>query len=185
MTKRLTAIFLAVLAVLTLAACGQGETAPGTMGTMLAQVFEERGKADPNLDLTDLGNTLMNDSGLPIDGEVTPVEPGLLMGFGNDEITGFAEGVMFAPVISTIPFVGYLFRLDAGTDGDAFVQTLKDQANPRWNICITFSRWWWASPACCPGGRPTRPATGFCWGPACFSAFGPGGGCLPGRLCLW
>ena len=87
MTKRLTAIFLAVL---TLAACGQGETAPGTMGTMLAQVFEERGKADPNLDLTDLGNTLMNDSGLPIDGEVTPVEPGLLMGFGNDEITGFA-----------------------------------------------------------------------------------------------
>ena len=68
MTKRLTAIFLAVLAVLTLAACGQGETAPGTMGTMLAQVFEERGKADPNLDLTDLGNTLMNDSGLPIDG---------------------------------------------------------------------------------------------------------------------
>ena len=101
MTKRLTAIFLAVLAVLTLAACGQGETAPG----------------------------------LPIDGEVTPVEPGLLMGFGNDEITGFAEGVMFAPVIGTIPFVGYLFRLDAGTDGDAFVQTLKDQANPRWNIC--------------------------------------------------
>ena len=118
MTKRLTAIFLAVLAVLTLAACGQGETAPGTMGTMLAQVFEERGKADPNLDLTDLGNTLMNDSGLPIDGEVTPVEPGLLMGFGNDEITGFAEGVMFAPVIGTIPFVGYLF-----------------QATPRWNIC--------------------------------------------------
>ena len=77
----------------------------------------------------------MNDSGLPIDGEVTPVEPGLLMGFGNDEITGFAEGVMFAPVIGTIPLVGYLFRLDAGTDGDAFVQTLKDQANPRWNIC--------------------------------------------------
>lgn len=105
------------------------------MGTMLAQVFEERGKADPNLDLTDLGNTLMNDSGLPIDGEVTPVEPGLLMGCGNDEITGFAEGVMFAPVIGTIPFVGYLFRLDAGTDGDAFVQTLKDQADPRWNIC--------------------------------------------------
>ena len=30
MTKRLTAIFLAVLAVLTLAACGQGETAPLT-----------------------------------------------------------------------------------------------------------------------------------------------------------
>lgn len=130
MTKRLTAIFLAVLAVLTLTACGQGETAPGTMGTMLAQVFEERGKADPSLDLTDLGNTLMNDSGLPIDGEVTPVEPGLLMGFGNDEITGFAEGVMFAPVIGTIPFVGYLFRLDAGTDGDALCPDIEGPGQP-------------------------------------------------------
>ena len=135
MTKRLMALFLAVLAVLTLAACGQGEETPATMGTMLAQVFEEQVKADANLDLTALGNTLINESGLPIDGEATPVEPGLLMGFGNDEITGFAEGVMFAPVISTIPFVGYLFRLYAGTDGDAFVQMLKDQANPRWNIC--------------------------------------------------
>ena len=135
MTKRLTALFLAVLAVLTLAACGQGEETHGTTGTMLAQVFEEQVKADADLDLTSLGDKLMNDAGLPITGEATPVEPGLLMGFGNDEITGFSEGVMFAPVISTIPFVGYLFRLDAGTDGDAFVQTLKAQANPRWNIC--------------------------------------------------
>ncbi|MFR6379385.1 MAG: hypothetical protein ACLUNZ_05825 [Evtepia sp.] len=113
MTKRLTAIFLAVLAVLTLAACGQGETAPGTMGTMLAQVFEERGKADPNLDLTDLGNTLMNDSGLPIDGEVTPVEPGLLMGFGNDEITGFAEGHV-RPRHRHHPLCGLSFPLGCG-----------------------------------------------------------------------
>lgn len=135
MTKRLTAIFLAVLAILTLAACGQGNAAPGTTGTTLAQVFEEQVKADANIDLTTLGDKLMNGSGLPITGEAAPVEPGLLMGFGNDEITGFSEGVMFAPVISTIPFVGYLFRLDAGTDGDAFVQMLKDQANPRWNIC--------------------------------------------------
>lgn len=86
----------------------------------------------------------MNDSGLPIDGEVTPVEPGLLMGFGNDEITGFAEGVMFAPVIGTIPFVGYLFRLDAGTDGDAFVQTLKDQANPAGTSAPRPTRPWCA-----------------------------------------
>ena len=135
MTKRLTALFLAVLAVLTLAACGQGEEAPATTGTTLAKVFEEQVKADQSIDLTALGSTLMNDSGLPIDGEAVAVEPGLLMGFGNKEITGFAEGVMFAPVISTLPFVGYLFRLDEGTDGDAFVQTLKSEADPRWNIC--------------------------------------------------
>lgn len=135
MTKRLIAFCLALLTALTLAACGQGEAAPATVGTTLAKIFEDQAKADPNLDLTTLGNTLMNDSGLPIDGEAAPVEPGLLMGFGNKEITGFSEGVMFAPVIGTIPFVGYLFRLDEGTDGDAFVQMLQDEANPRWNIC--------------------------------------------------
>lgn len=135
MTKRLIAFCLALLTALTLTACGQGEAAPATVGTTLAKIFEDQAKADPNLDLTALGNTLMNDSGLLIDGEAAPVEPGLLMGFGNKEITGFSEGVMFAPVIGTIPFVGYLFRLDEGTDGDAFVQMLQDEANPRWNIC--------------------------------------------------
>ena len=57
------------------------------------------------------------------------------MGFGNETIQGFSQGVMFAPVISTIPFVGYLFRLEEQTSGQDFVQTLRDAADPRWNIC--------------------------------------------------
>lgn len=52
------------------------------------------------------------------------------MGFGNETIQGFSQGVMFAPVISTIPFVGYLFRLEEQTSGQDFVQTLRDCRGP-------------------------------------------------------
>lgn len=64
-----------------------------------------------------------------------PVEAGLLTGFDNVEITDFESGVMFAPMIGTIPFVGYVFTLADGADVAAFVKTLEDNANLRWNIC--------------------------------------------------
>ena len=66
---------------------------------------------------------------------VMPVEEGLLTGFDNAEIKGFEEATTFAPMIGTIPFVGYVFTLPADADADAFVTTLTDNANPRWNIC--------------------------------------------------
>lgn len=68
-------------------------------------------------------------------GTTMAVSPGTLAGFGNAEITGFSEGVMFSPVIGSIPFIGYIFVLDDGTDADGFVNTLKSNADQRWNIC--------------------------------------------------
>lgn len=67
---------------------------------------------------------------------VMPVEEGLLNGFDNAEIKGFEEGAMFAPMIGSIAFVGYVFTLPADADADAFVTTLTENANPRWNICV-------------------------------------------------
>ncbi len=64
------------------------------------------------------------------------VEEGLLTGFGNVEIKGFEEGVMFSPMIGTIPFVGYIFTLPADADAEAFVTTLTDNANLGWNVCV-------------------------------------------------
>ena len=72
---------------------------------------------------------------LPFEAMVMPVEHGLLMGFGNTEITGFSQGVMFGPSISTIPFLGYVFQLEEGADGEAFCQTLQEYCDLRWNIC--------------------------------------------------
>ncbi|MBQ9979465.1 MAG: hypothetical protein IJP23_00165 [Oscillospiraceae bacterium] len=66
-----------------------------------------------------------------------PIEGGFLSGFDNVEITGFSEGAMFAPMIGSIPFVGYVFVLDDGADVASFAQTLEDNANLRWNICVT------------------------------------------------
>ena len=57
------------------------------------------------------------------------------MGFGNAEITGYAEAARFSPMIGTIPFMAYIFILDEGADSAAFIQMLLDNCNPRWNIC--------------------------------------------------
>lgn len=63
------------------------------------------------------------------------VEPGYLTGFDNAEIKGFKEGAMFAPMIGTIPFVGYVFILEDGVNASDFLVTLNESSNLRWNIC--------------------------------------------------
>ena len=68
-------------------------------------------------------------------GMAVEVEPGLLSGFDNFEVTGFEKGAMFGPMMGTIPFVGYVFQLAEGTDVEAFKSSLKENANLRWNIC--------------------------------------------------
>ena len=69
-------------------------------------------------------------------GGAMPVEEGLLSGFGNTEIKGFKSGAMFAPMIGSIPFVGYVFELSDGTNASSFISTLKSNADLRWNICV-------------------------------------------------
>lgn len=83
----------------------------------------------------EIANAVIANENINFGPVVMPVEPGLLTGFDNAEITGFKEGVTFAPMIGTIPFVGYVFLLEDGADVDAFLDTLKTNANPRWNIC--------------------------------------------------
>lgn len=63
------------------------------------------------------------------------LEENYLSGFDNYEVTGFDKCIMVAPMISTIPFISYVFTLTDGTDADAFVKGLEDNANLRWNIC--------------------------------------------------
>lgn len=63
------------------------------------------------------------------------LEENYLSGFDNYEVTGFDKCIMVAPMMGTIPFVSYVFTLADGTDADAFVKGLEDNANLRWNIC--------------------------------------------------
>lgn len=56
-----------------------------------------------------------------------------LSGLGN--FSDFVQAAKFAPMIGSIPFVGYIFVIDQATDASAFIKTLKDNANTRWNVC--------------------------------------------------
>lgn len=106
-----------------------------TLGDTLCNDFETRVKADASLTAQAIADALLTNPAIKFNGASMPVEPGVLMGFGETEITGFSEGVMFSPMIGSIPFVGYIFILEDGTDVTAFKNTLTENCDPRWNIC--------------------------------------------------
>ena len=80
---------------------------------------------------------LIENSIIQFMGGAIEVEEGYLSGFDNVEIKGFKSGAMFAPMIGSIPFVGYVFELENEADVPNFIKTLEDNANLRWNICVT------------------------------------------------
>lgn len=135
--KRFVSLLLAMTMALTLVACGGGakEEAPTTVGGILAADFKAKVEANADMSAQELADALVTNEIIPFAGAAMPVEQGWLMGFGEAEITGFSEGVMFAPMIGTIPFIGYVFTLEDGADVEGFVTTLKDNADLRWNIC--------------------------------------------------
>ncbi len=107
----------------------------GTLGQTLAKDFKDRVGADSTLTAQAIADELVKNPAIQFGPAVMPVEEGNLTGFDNAEIKGFKEGVMFAPMIGTIPFVGYVFVLEDGADVEGFKTTLSDNANMRWNIC--------------------------------------------------
>ncbi len=150
--KKILALMLTLVMVLSLAACGGSkedkpennagantqkedaadEIVANTIGTKLYVDF----KSKANGTCQEIADGLLENELIPFMGASMPVEPGLLSGFDNAEITGFKEGVMFGPAIGSIAFVGYVFELEEGTDVETFKTTLKDNANLRWNICV-------------------------------------------------
>lgn len=162
--KKILCLIIAMAMLLSLAACGAKapeapqppveetaspapETTPDespdednnasgeTLGQTLLQDFTTMVNENPELGAAEIADKLMQNPAIEFVGATAPVEPGLLTGFSGAEINGFEEGAMFAPGISTIPFVGYIFVLSADADAEAFVKTLTDNADPRWNIC--------------------------------------------------
>ena len=156
MKKALTILLISMMAM-TFTACGNSDSSDSgsssgssaseeskpdeeikadTVGTKLYVDFKEKAEADSAATAQSLADALMANPMIQFAPATMPVEQGLLSGFGNAEITGFKEGVMFGPVIGSIPFIGYVFTLDDGADAEAFVKTLKDNADLRWNICV-------------------------------------------------
>ena len=136
--KKIISALMALTLIITLAACSTPEAptpsypAPETAGEFLRATFLEAAEADAAATAEALATAVAADETLPFEAAVMPVEPGFLMGF-TEEIDGFTEGAMFAPMIGTIPFVGYVFTVEG--DVDAFAAELESLCDLRWNIC--------------------------------------------------
>lgn len=103
----------------------------GTVGETLTAVF----KANATGTAQEIADLVISNPIIQFMPATMPMEAGYLSGFGEVEITGFEECVMFGPMIGTIPFIGYVFTLAEGADVEAFKTLLTDNANLRWNIC--------------------------------------------------
>jgi len=114
----------------------ESELTGDTVGAMLAEEFHALKAENAAITAQEMADAILANPIIQFGGATMEVEAGLLTGFGNAEITGFNSGVMFAPMIGSIPFVGYVFELEDGADADAFMQTLSDNADPRWNVCV-------------------------------------------------
>ena len=127
--KKLIAIALVLVMTFAVTACGGSD--PDTVGTSLLNDF----KANPAGSAQEIADRVITNDVIQFPAVTMPVEPGLLAGFDNAEITGFEEGVMFSPMMGTIPFIGYVFTLADDADVEGFKQNLETNANLRWNIC--------------------------------------------------
>lgn len=107
-----------------------------TLGQTLRASFLDTMNSNPEASTLEIAETLIGNPAIEFAPVTEAIVPGYLPGFSAD-IDGFADGTMFAPMIGSIPFVGYIFRLDEDADVDAFMQTLTDNADPSWNICVT------------------------------------------------
>lgn len=108
------------------------QTSDGSIAQTLADDFKKL--AADGGDTLAIAEALIANEIIEVAGATMEVVPGNLNGF-TDAITGFENGAMFAPMIGTIPFVGYVFELSDENDVDAFMSLLSSNADPRWNIC--------------------------------------------------
>ncbi|MBR6558142.1 MAG: hypothetical protein IKT70_03935 [Clostridia bacterium] len=105
-------------------------------GAMLFDAFVGYIENNPAIGIDELATLLITHESIQFMGGAMPVEAGYLAGFTAD-ISGFESAYSFAPMISTIPFVGYLFQIAEDGDVNAFIDTIEPLANPSWNVCTT------------------------------------------------
>ncbi len=112
-----------------------GAAGAATLGDALLASFDEMVAANADATLQEIADGILSNEMILFAGASMEVEEGLLTGFGNEEITGFDQGMMFGPMISSIPFIGYVFDTADADAAAALAETLEADANPAWNIC--------------------------------------------------
>lgn len=148
--KKLLCVLLAGAMLASVTACGaktaetkpaeteattEARKEPETLGEALLFDFEDRLAENAEATAQELADGILTNELILFAGGSMPVEEGYLMGFDEVEVKGFEEGVMFAPMIGTIPFVGYVFDTENAESAKTLETVLTENANLRWNIC--------------------------------------------------
>ena len=116
----------------------------GTFGADLLGYFRTLYAENSTASAEELAGMLSMNENIPWMLGGMPIEAGVtyLNGFKDQDvddastlITGYKEGAMVMPMVGVIPFVAYIFTMDEGADVDAFIDSLKERMDMRWNIC--------------------------------------------------
>ncbi|MGN1095136.1 MAG: hypothetical protein ACI4QR_01975 [Eubacteriales bacterium] len=142
--KKIIALVLAAIMMVAFVACGKNNndttTAPNTTtdnNKTTATEATTEAPVVPAASLEDIANAIIACEALSQMRLVTtPMEEGYMPGFDED-ITGFEEAYNFGPMIGSIPFVGYIFRVSDASAAQSFLDSIKAKSNPRWNICTS------------------------------------------------
>ena len=104
---------------------------PKTVATKLVKLFESEIKKDKNIE--SVAKKISESDIIVPQTQTFNVEDGdYLSGFAT-EIKGYKKVVGITPMISTIPFIAYVFEVDKPKE---FVKTLEENAQLNWNICV-------------------------------------------------
>lgn len=134
--KKIMASILASAFLFTLAACTKKEENLTLGGELKKQFVEitDSGETDPYK----IAEAIMANEAIEFAPMIMEIEPGMfLQGLTLDTVEGFEKGAMFGPMIGSIPFIGYIFSLSEDADIDGFINTLTENADLRWNICVS------------------------------------------------
>lgn len=124
--KRYVALFMAILMVFSLAACGAGETEQtisGTLPEIIDKIYE-------TADLDEDQRQLIKDG---VETMEIPRE-NMAYFFGID--VDCEEAVASEPMINAIPFSICLMRVKEDTDIEALKKEIKENVNPRKWVCV-------------------------------------------------
>lgn len=133
MKKVLTLILIIFSITIIITGCGKKEGPKNNDNTLAVNLVQEfKKEITETKDIKKVAKKLAkSDFDMP-DLEVSNVSNAdYLTGF-NEKIQGYKKAYVIAPTISTIPFIAYIFESDKPNE---LANTLKEQANLRWNIC--------------------------------------------------
>lgn len=113
----------------------------GTFGAVIWNDFktfiDESLKENKPVDAKAITTMFTTDENIPYMLIQEGLDPEYFAGFKEGfKPEGYVSGSRFAPMIGSIPFVGYVFELKEDTDVEAFMKELKDNSDPAWNICV-------------------------------------------------